>query len=137
MKNYAQAPERQDARMIEAWGLTQAALQMKTAVEGGEFDAVVASLRLNWRLWTIFQAELLAPDCPLPADLRNNVLSLAAFVDKRTMDILANPDLAAIQVLININRELAMGLYESVDNLPQRPEEAVPAPEGGTLGISI
>ncbi|CAA7618662.1 hypothetical protein MTBUT4_30134 [Magnetospirillum sp. UT-4] len=137
LKNYAQAPERQDARMIEAWGLTQAALQMKTAVEGGEFDAVVASLRLNWRLWTIFQAELLAPDCPLPADLRNNVLSLAAFVDKRTMDILANPDLAAIQVLININRELAMGLYESVDNLPQRPEEAVPAPEGGTLGISI
>lgn len=132
LKSYAQVPEKQDGRMIEAWGLTQAALHIKAAIEGGDIEELRTAVRLNWRLWTIFQAELLAPDCPLPAEIRNNVLSLAAFVDKRTMDIISVPTPAAAQVLINVNRELAMGLYESLDaHAP-----AVEAPKPAEVDVS-
>lgn len=139
LKSYAQVPEKQDGRLIEAWGLTQAALHMKAAIEGGQDEEIRSAVRLNWRLWTIFQAELLAPDCPMPADIRNNVLSLAAFVDKRTMDILENPTAPAVEVLISINRELAMGLYESVDAHAPAVDEAKPAaPEGtGNFQLSV
>lgn len=136
LKSYAQPPEKQDPRLIEAWGLTQAALLLRSAKESGDANEMRAALRLNWRLWTIFQAELLAPECTIAADLRSNVLSLAAFIDKRTMALLADTDPAAIDVLVNINRELAMGLYESVD-ARSAPETEAPAQPTSGLTISI
>ncbi len=68
-------------------------------------------VRVNWRLWTILQAELLDPECQLPDDLRSNVLSLAQFIDRHTLDIIADPKPAKLDVLIAINRELAGGLF--------------------------
>lgn len=67
--------------------------------------------RLNWRLWTIIQSELLDPASPVPLDIRNNVLSLARFVDAQTVDFLGDPAPAKLDVLIAINRELAAGLH--------------------------
>ncbi|MCW8863085.1 MAG: flagellar biosynthesis regulator FlaF [Rhodospirillales bacterium] len=102
--------------MVEAWGLTQAAMHLKNGLESNDVDQMRAAARLNWRLWTIFQADLLSHECTVPTEIRGNVLSLADFVDKRTVEFLANPQAEKLQVLININRELAMGMYDSVDN---------------------
>lgn len=96
-----------------AWGLTELAIRLdksRTAEKKVMLDAV----RLNWRLWTIIQAEAMDPQCMIPEPIRGNLLSLAAFVDKHTVDMLAQGDPANLDVLININRQLAMGLHENM-----------------------
>ena len=89
----------------------QAAVRMNQAKEVGDKAAMLAAVRLNWQLWTIIQADLLAPDCPIELELRGNVLSLAKFIDKHTVQFLGNPQAERLDVLININRELSAGLY--------------------------
>ena len=95
------------------------------------------AVRLNWRLWTIFQAELSAPDCPFPVEIRSNMLNLCNFVDKRTVAILAKPAPQMLDVLINVNRQIAAGLLTKADQGPaDRQDEtagdaAQPAKPGG------
>lgn len=112
-QSYDTTPAPGNPTMTEAWALTQAALSLKSAREGEAVDEMCAAVRLNWRLWTIFQADLLAPNCPLPLEIRNNVLSLADFIDKHSINFMTNPVASEIDVLININREIAGGLYDS------------------------
>ena len=100
-----------DPRQIESWALTETALRMGTAQETPEdTDALLHAVRLNWQLWTIFQASLFDPDCPLPVDLRDNILSLCGFVDKHSASVINDPDPGKLDILISINRELASGL---------------------------
>ena len=68
------------------------------------------AVRLNWRLWTIFQSSMLEPDCPWPVDLRGNILSLADFIDKRSVALLSKPDPEGVEVLVNINLQIGGGL---------------------------
>ena len=63
---------------------------------------------------------------PVPAQLRNNMLSLARFVDKQTVEVFSEPRPDKLDVLISINRELAAGLFTNPD-LPDPP----PPIEGG------
>ena len=79
--NYGQAaynsmPQPGNPRATEAWALTEAARRMSLAQKPDipEEDMLVA-LRLNWRLWTIFQAELASPECALPIEMRQDMLS--------------------------------------------------------------
>ncbi|MCB2102045.1 MAG: flagellar biosynthesis regulator FlaF [Rhodobacterales bacterium] len=118
MKNYAGPPLEGNPREAEAWALTQAALRMKDAAATADREAMLGAARLNWRLWTIIQAELLAPDCPLPMDIRSNVLSLSNFIDKHTVTFISDPRPERLDVLININRELAGGLYTRPADAP-------------------
>lgn len=68
------------------------------------------ALRYNQRLWTLFQAELLEEDNPMPTEIKRNLLSLSAFIDKRTFDVLAYPEQNKLNILIDINRNIAAGL---------------------------
>lgn len=68
------------------------------------------ALRHNQRIWTLFQAELAAPDHPMPLELRRNLLSLSAFIDKRCFDVMAFPEPGKLDVLISINKNIAAGL---------------------------
>jgi flagellar protein FlaF len=86
---------------------------LKESQATADRDAMLAAARLNWRLWTIFQAELLDPQCTVPDDVRANLLSLANFIDKHTVALIAKPSADKLEVLISINRELAAGLYQS------------------------
>lgn len=113
LKSYNRVPEPGNPRNTEAWALTQAALRMKAAQDSANTDQMVDAVRLNWRLWTIFQADLLEPDCPLPEEIRVNVLSLANFIDRHTVTFLGAPKAEMLSTLININRQLAAGLYEA------------------------
>ncbi len=110
---YNSVPPPGNPRQTEAWALTEAARRINDAGErfgpGPEF---LAALRLNWRLWTIFQAELTMEYCPLPDELRTNLLALSNFVDKRTVSIISEPDPQKAEILININRQIAAGLLE-------------------------
>jgi len=103
-----------DARKVERWALSLIADRMQAAREsGGEAD-ILASCRLNWRLWTIFQAALLDGDCPWPAEQRGALLSLASFVDRQSGSVIAFPDGQSLDPLISLNRTLAAGLADSL-----------------------
>lgn len=127
LKSYQQTPVEGNPSQTEAWALSQAALRMLRAVETGNIDEISSSVRLNWRLWTIFQSDLLAQDCPVPTEIRNNMLSLAAFVDKQTLAFMSDKDVSKVDVLINIDRELSMGMFEG-QNANQGNQEQSDAP---------
>lgn len=91
--------------------MTRLALRMRDSKAAGNVDEMLAAVRVNWRLWTIIQSDLLDPECLVPDDVRINVLSLAQFVDKHTLEAIAHPSADKLDVLIAINRELAGGLY--------------------------
>lgn len=119
---YSSIPQANSPRMTEAWALIEAARRIAVALEDAESQdmndpkvraALREPLRLNWRLWTIFQAELLTEDSELPEDIRVNMLTLCNWVDKHTVKCLAEPTAENIIGLIDINRNIASGLLEN------------------------
>ena len=139
LNSYDQMRQRGGApRETEGRALLEAARRMAEAQsDPGDTDALRDAARLNWRLWTIFQAELSAPDCPMPVEIRQNMLNLCNFVDKRIVDILAKPVPQKFDVLISVNRQIAAGLLtkpegpESPDD--DRPQDGPPAPGGFSI----
>ncbi len=109
--HYQTVPTGGNPRQTEAWALTEAARRIKEAQrEPVDTEALLQAARLNWRLWTIFQAEMTSPDCQLPLEIRQNMISLCNFVDKVTVDFISDTKPEKLDVLININREIASGL---------------------------
>ena len=101
-------------RQLEASALFRVARALQVAHdqwgEAGSERRTDEALKLNQRLWTLFQAELSAEDNPLPPELKWQLLTLVEFIDRRTFDALAYPAQDKIPVLININRNIAAGL---------------------------
>lgn len=64
----------------------------------------------NRRLWTIIASAMKEDDCPQPPEVRNNILNLALFVFRRTMDVLSDPKPESLKILIDINMNIAKGL---------------------------
>jgi flagellar biosynthesis activator protein FlaF len=110
-KSYARTPTAGNPARTEAWALLEAARLMEGAKSGAR-GPLLAALRKNWRLWTIFQAELVDADCKLPTELRGNLLGLSNFIDRHTAQLLANPEAMQVDVLVNINRQISEGLLE-------------------------
>ncbi|PHS78761.1 MAG: hypothetical protein COB59_05470 [Rhodospirillaceae bacterium] len=111
-KQYDQTPSHNaDPREIESWALLKSALQLENACRNTEnSNELRECLRQNQVLWTIFQASVAAEDCVLPADLRENILRLSVFVDGRTFSCLGDLEPKNVQALIDLNRNVAMGL---------------------------
>jgi len=103
-------------RETEGRALMEAARRLAIAKDNpGDEAALVNTVRLNWRLWTIFQSEVTELDIDLPEELRKNMLTLCNYVDKRTVEILSDPNPQSLDVLININRNIAAGLLAASD----------------------
>lgn len=100
-------------RETEARALLETARLMDAAIGADDADAYRSALRLNWRLWTIIQADVTAPECELPTEIRQNIISLSVFIDKHTVDALAEPTDRKLRVLIDINRNISGGLMGS------------------------
>lgn len=105
-------------RELEAAALFKAARQLENCRQdwqAPELDRRLdEALRYNQRLWTFFQGEWMAEDCPLPADLRRNLLRLSAFVDRRTFEMMSAPTPEGLRALIEIDRNIAAGLSTPV-----------------------
>ena len=104
-------------RELEAAALFKAARRLeavKAQWDAPDRDALLLeALRYNQRLWTVFQAELERPDHGIPEELRLNLLRLSAFIDRRTFDLMANPEREKLQALIDIDRNIASGLAQA------------------------
>lgn len=101
-------------RELEATALFKAARKLEACMQNwGAADhanQLDEALRYNLRLWTLFQCELAQPGHEMVPELRRDLLRLSGFVDKRTFEIMADPEPAKLQALIDIDRNIAMGL---------------------------
>lgn len=104
-------------REVEASALTKAAQLIKECQQNwGAADRDVKldeALKYNQKIWSIFQAELSKDDNPLPKKLREDILSLSIFIDRRTFDVMAFPTPEKLNILVNININIAAGLRGS------------------------
>jgi len=121
---YARAPKPGIPTYTEAWALIEAARRMATASDHANRDDIKDrnklrdAIRLNWRLWTIFQAEMSTDDnSSVPDEIQINMLTLCKFVDHHTIDTLTDLSPEKIGTLIEINRNIAAGLLESLKQL--------------------
>ena len=112
------------ARQTEARALLEAARRLSIVQpDSDDFSEYRAALRLNWRFWTIIQSDIASEENALPSEIKANVMSLSIFIDKHTVGALAEPDTGKLDVLIEINRNIASGLMQTPD------QDAPPVPQ--------
>lgn len=104
-------------RELEAAVLTKAAILLKDCRDNWNVpdrdSRLEEALRYNQLIWSLFQGELSMPDNPLPKKLREDILNLSVFIDKRILDILAFPAPEKLSFIIDANLNLAAGLRGS------------------------
>jgi flagellar protein FlaF len=120
---YAQQQKRNlSPREVEAMAFTKAALMLEDAKKvANNINEYSKALRFNHLLWTIIQADLTDPENQLPPEIKANVMSLSIFVDKQTTKALRSSVPTDLDVLININRNLAAGLRSTPGAAPAAP----------------
>lgn len=120
-----------DQRSLEGRILMKAALKLEdlaNRLKDGEkvpLAEIGETMEYNQKLWTVFVAETMNAEHPLPQEVKNNIASLGLFVFKRTKDILADTQPEKIRSLIDINRNIAAGLMK-------QQAAAAPATASGT-----
>ena len=104
-------------RELEAAVLTKAAQKLTFCQNNWEAsdreEKLQEALKYNQQVWTVFQTELSNPENPLPKKLKEDLLSLSAFIDRRIFDILSFPSPEKLNAIININLNIAAGLSGS------------------------
>ena len=107
-------------REVEAAVLTKAARKLRECQE--KWDApnlaekLEEALKFNQRVWSIFQSELSARNHELPQKIRLDVLRLAAFIDRRIFETMAQPSADKLNIIIDINQNIAAGLRSKPNN---------------------
>lgn len=106
--------EHLSGRELEASVLTRAGIMLKQVQDNwdsSERDAkLLEAIKFNQKVWSFFQAELSDPENPLPKNLREDILNLSLFIDKRLFEVMANPDKDKLQIVIDIDFNIAAGL---------------------------
>lgn len=104
-------------RDLEATVLSKAADKLKKCQENWDASdreqVLEEALSYNQRVWSIFQDELSREDHPLPRKLRQDILRLSAFIDKRIFETMAYPSPERLSAVIRINENIAAGLRGS------------------------
>jgi flagellar biosynthesis activator protein FlaF len=117
MTNPAQAYARTaqqtlQGRDLEAHVLVKSAARLQGIRDNfelrqGELDE---ALLANRKIWTIFVTSMSDEDCQLPSQLRANIINLGMFIFNRTIQLAVDPKPQQLDVLIDINRNIAAGL---------------------------
>ena len=100
-------------RELEASLLSKSATNLQRIRDNWDDSSsndLAAALRFNRRLWTVFMSAVSDPASPLPQDVRENVANLGIFIAKHMLALQIEPAARKLDVLININRQLAAGL---------------------------
>lgn len=127
-----------DQRALEGKVLLKSARQLEELAKrlGGEekvpLTEIGDTIEYNRKLWMVFVNDAMNEAHPLPQEIKNNIASLGVFVFKRSTDILVEPTPGKIQILIDINRNIAAGLMKQ--KTPAKTDDASPAtpPAGGS-----
>lgn len=122
-QSYTTQPASNDPREIEAWALMKSADRLENARREKDDDEVRESLRINQILWTIIQTAVAGTETELPPEVRDNILKLSLVVDEKTFDCLGDLDREKLPFLIDLNRNIALGLM----GMPGERAEGAPA----------
>jgi flagellar biosynthesis activator protein FlaF len=76
------------------------------------------ALLANRKIWTIFVSGMSDEQCQLPSTLRANMINLGMFVFNRAIQMTIDPKPEQLSVLIDINRNIAMGLRGNGEDKP-------------------
>jgi flagellar biosynthesis activator protein FlaF len=76
-------------------------------VRRGELEE---ALLANRKIWTIFVSAMSAEDCQLPNQVRSNIINLGMFVFNRTIQMAVDAQPQQLNILVDINRNIAAGL---------------------------
>ena len=103
-----------DQRELEGRILLKAAKMIKDLQDdwdNSNSEILESTLKYNRQVWMVFYDTALEnPEGDHPNDLRSNIINLANFIFKRELDIMAKPEKQKLDVLVNINQEIAAGL---------------------------
>lgn len=106
--------ENLSGRELEASVLSRAGLMLKSVKDNwGAPDheqKLLEAVKFNQKVWAFFQAELSDPENPLPENLREDILNLSLFIDKRLFEFMAFPDPEKLSIIIDIDFNIAAGL---------------------------
>lgn len=109
-----------DQRELEGRVLLKAANMIKDLQDNWDPNngkALEETLMYNRQIWMMFYDTAIEnKEGNSPNDLRSNIINLANFVFKRSLDIMAQPEKDKLNILININREIAAGLMTQQQN---------------------
>ena len=122
----AETPRETDAAvLLKAAMILQA---VKAEPEGEDF---YRALNFNQKIWSAIQAEM-TDENPLPDEVKGHLISLSIFIDKQSFKAMAERDPKLLDSIINVNRQIAMGLTEAPadetsdgDTPPQPPQKNI------------
>ncbi|TAN45964.1 MAG: flagellar biosynthesis regulatory protein FlaF [Nitrospirae bacterium] len=104
----------QSGREVEASVLEKAAAMLKDCKERWNEQGLETRLNdalgFNNLIWSIFKSEISKGTTPIPVEIRQNLLQLSDFIDKRSEEIKKAPSADKMDILININLNIASGL---------------------------
>jgi flagellar biosynthesis repressor protein FlbT len=112
-KAYAKiAKDTAPPRELEASLLLKAAAKLQTVHDSwrDKPSGLNDALMYNRRLWTVFIDALMSGDNKLPAQIRENLIKLGAFVMGETFAMMTKPRPDHLKSIIKINRGIAAGL---------------------------
>ena len=104
-----------DQRELEAHALLKAAKALSDLQDGWAAnpskEEIEEILQYNRQIWMMFyDAAIENEGGNRPNDLRSNIVNLANFIFKREVEIMSDPQKDKLNILININKEVAAGL---------------------------
>ena len=104
-------------REIEAAVLTKAACRLRECQQNWDSkdrkQKLNDALKYNQLIWNIFQGELKKDDNPLDKKLRADLLRLSALVDRQIFDTMGDPSPDKLDLVIDINNNIAAGLRQT------------------------
>jgi flagellar biosynthesis activator protein FlaF len=127
-KNALQAA---DPRNQEAQLLMMAATRLQAVKDNWENRKTTLdpALVYNQKLWTAIVTLVSAEDNQLPVAIRANILNLANFVFNHSFRVLAEPEARKLDILISVNRNIALGLRGIGEGEEKAARERVAASE--------
>ncbi len=118
-----------DPRTMEAQALIKAAAKLDAARElmkqqdKTNLSDIMPALDYHKKLWIVFADSAADESHPLPQEIKNNIASLAVFMFKRVIEVMGEPTADKIDVMIDINRQLASGLMKTAPGPSEGLEE--------------
>ncbi len=104
-----QAPREFEAILLMKAAERLNGIKINWAERQGDLDA---ALTYNRKLWTVLSTSATSRENPLPNEVKDNIGRLAIFIFKHTLELSTKPDPERLGVLIEINRQIALGLRD-------------------------
>lgn len=96
----------------DVFALTQVASAIEQAADRNDGGALLQALDDNLKLWVALRTVVLAETNRLPVDIRADVVKLARYTARKTIELEGGVTVDALKSLIHTNHQLAEGLLD-------------------------